>query len=65
MAKAVAELFREDPSLVNHRTVAICLLAFSGFMRISKLVDTQVKHLKFATEHLEITIPKPKMDQLR
>ena len=65
MAKTVVELFGQDMNLLNHRTVVICLLAFFRFIRISELVDIQVKHLKFGTEHLEITIPKAKTDELR
>ena len=65
MAKQVVELFGQDSNLVNHRTVVICLLGFSGFLRISELVEIQVKHLKFLEAHLEITIPKAKNDQMR
>ena len=59
MAKMVVELFGQDGNLLNHRTVVICLLAFSGFMRISKLVDIQVKHLKgrMRPPHNLITLP--------
>ena len=34
-------------------------------MKISKLVDIQVKYLAFSNEHLEISVPKSKPDQLR
>ena len=43
----------------------ICLLGFSGFLRISKLIAIHVKHLLFTSTHLEITIPKSKSDQHR
>ena len=65
MAKKVVELFGQDSNLLNHRTVVICLLGFSGFLRISELVEIQVKHLEFRNTHLEITIPKAKNDQMR
>ena len=65
MAKTVVELFGQDGNILNPRTIVICLLAFSEFVRISELVNIQVKHLEFCTNHLEITIPKAKPDQLR
>ena len=65
MVKTVVQCFGQGTNLLNHRTVVICLLGFSGFLRISELMNTQVKHLRFFTSHLEITIPKAKNDQLR
>ena len=65
MARKVVELFGQGSNLLHHRTVVICLLGFSGFLRISELVEIQVKHLKFSQTHLEITIPKAKNDQMR
>ena len=41
------------------------MLGFSGFLRISELLEIQVKHLNFLPSHLEITIPKAKNDQMR
>ena len=65
IAKTVLETFRQDTNLVHQRMVIICLLAFSSFLRISELVNIQVKHLTFTNNHLEIIIPKSKMDQQR
>ena len=65
MAKQVVDRFGQCSNLWQRRTVLICLLGFSGFLRISELVAIQVKHLKFSNNHLEITIPKAKNDQLR
>ena len=65
MTKKVVELFGQGSNLIHHRTVVICLLGFSGFLRISELIEIQIKHLKFSQSHLEITIPKAKNDQMR
>ena len=65
MAKQVTELFGRGSNLLEHRSVVICLLGFSGFLRISELIEIQIKHLKFFDSHLEITIPKAKNDQER
>ena len=65
MARRVVDLFGQGSNLLHHRTVVVCLLGFSGFLRISELVEIQVKHLNFLPTHLEITIPKAKNDQMR
>ena len=65
MVKEVVQLFGQGTNLLHHRTVVICLLGFSGFLRISELLDIQIKHLTFLSSHLEILIPKAKNDQLR
>ena len=65
MAKRLVELLGVGGNLLQHRTVVICPLGFSGFLRISELVEIQVRHLRFHDAHLEITIPKAKNDQVR
>ena len=65
MAKRVTQLFGIGSNLLHQRTVVIVLLGFSGFLRISELIQIQIKHLKFLPSHLEITIPKAKNDQMR
>ena len=65
MVKEVVQLFGQGTNLLHHRTVVICLLGFSGFLRISELLDIQIKHLTFLSSHLEILILKAKNDQLR
>ena len=50
---------------MHQRTVLLCLLGFSVFLRVSELIAIQVKHLVFTTGRLEITIPKSKSDQHR
>ena len=65
MAKQVTELFGRGSNFLEHRSVVICLLGFSGFLRISELIAIQIKDLKFSETHLDITIPKAKNDQMR
>ena len=65
MTKHVVDFFGFGDSLLHKRSVVICLLGFSGFLRISELIEIQVKHLKFDSGHLEITIPKAKNNQMR
>ena len=65
MVKEVVQLFGQGTNLLHHRTVVICLLGFSGFLRISELLDIQIKHLTFLSSHLEIFIPKAKTTSLR
>ena len=42
-----------------------CLLGFAGFLRIDKLLDVKLKHIKLQESHLEILIPKSNTDQHR
>ena len=65
MAKEIADSLGPSPDLIRRRTAVTCLLGFSGFLRIKELLAIQVKHLKFEKEHLEITIPKAKNEQMR
>ena len=65
MTKRVVDALGCKEALVHQRTVIICLLSFTGFLRISELIAIQIKHLNFKTGHLEITIPKAKTDQMR
>ena len=50
---------------MDRRTSLICILGFSGFMRISELLAVQVKHLQIKPDRLEIFIPQAKNDQQR
>ena len=65
MAKRLVDQFGNSTNLFNHRTIVICLLAFSGFLRVGELIEIQMKYVKFSGTHMEITIPKAKNDQLR
>ena len=65
MAKQVVRHFGLGNNLLHHRLIVICLLGFSGFLRISELIAIQITHLLFSPTDLEITIPKAKNDQIR
>ena len=65
MAKQIVSYFGHKPNLLHHRLVVVCLLGFSGFLRISELVAIQLEHLRFTSTYLDITIPKAKNDQQR
>lgn len=65
MVKQVVAHFGRNPGLIAHRLIVICLLGFSGFLRISELVAIQIKDMEFSPANLKLTIPKAKNDQLR
>jgi len=54
-----------NANLYELRFLIICLLCFSGFLRISELLNTKVKDLKFYCDYLTVTLEKSKTDQLR
>lgn len=65
MAKKVVKKFGKQQNLMNHRLIVICLLGFTGVMRISELLEIKIGNMKFSSLDLQITIPKAKNDQNR
>jgi len=65
MIKALVDTYSGEESLPNLRFLLICLLGFTGFMRIDEILKIQLKHLRLGITHLEITLEKSKTDQLR
>ena len=65
MAKQVVAQFGGSKNLLHQRLVVICLLAFSGFLRISELFEIRIRDITFLEDHMEINIPKAKNDQQR
>ncbi len=63
--KEIAEKFELSENILDIRFVVLCLLGFSGFLRISELLEIQVKHIIFEENCVKITIEKSKTDQLR
>ena len=55
----------KNTSLPDLRFLLTCLLGFSGFLRIEELLSIKIKHLRINESHLEILVPKSKMDQHR
>ena len=65
MVQQVVTYYGPNPNLIAHRVIVVCLLGFSGFLRISELVAIQIQHLTFSVSELQILIPKAKNDQMR
>jgi len=66
MIKSIVNFYGSvNANLYELRFLIICLLCFSGFLRISKLLNTKLKDLKFYCDYLTVTLEKSKTDQLR
>ena len=52
-------------NLMPMRFVLICILGCAVFFRIGELLSIKIKHIFQLDTHLEITILKSKIDQLR
>ena len=50
---------------MHKRFILLCLIGFSGFLRRSEIVAIMVKNITFYDDHMVITIPESKSDQLR
>ena len=66
MIKSLVNKFRgKNASLPDLRFFLTCLLGFSGFLRIDKLLSIKIKNLRINESHLEILVPKSETDQYR
>lgn len=65
LLQEIADSFGEDESLIVQRFIVISLLCFTGFLRISELLDLQVSQVTFLSGRMEIFLPKSKTDQFR
>jgi len=52
-------------NLMNLRLVVLTLIGFSGFLRISEILQMKVEDVRIFEDHIKINIPKSKCDQLR
>ena len=57
--------FCQPHNLIQFRFLITCLLGFSGFLRISELLEIHVGDMTFDNECMKILIPKSKNDQVR
>ena len=57
--------YGSSENLIHFRFVVICVLGFTGFFRISELLNLQVSDLNFKEDWHKITIKKSKTDQIR
>ena len=55
----------KNSTIPDLRFLLTCLLGFAGFLRINKLLDVKLKHIKLQESHLDILIPKSQTDQHR
>ena len=65
MLNAMVEAAGPDPSLTEVRLLAVCLLAFAGFMRCEELVKLKCEYIAFNTESMTVKIKSNKTDQYR
>ena len=49
---------------MHHRFIVMCLIGFSGFLRINELTEIHVGDLNFDESCLKIVIPKSKNNQV-
>ena len=63
--KELVNAYGFSKNILELRFLLICLLGFSGFFRISELLEVQKKHITFCKDYVEIYVEKSKCDQLR
>ena len=65
MLRAMVDSVGQEPSLSDVRLLAVCLVAFAGFMRCDELLKLHCSDVAFGTESMTITIVSSKTDQYR
>ena len=65
LQKMVSTLAQESASLLDIRTVTICLLAFSGFFRFNEIAQIRCSDLQFSSTDVRIRVRQSKTDQYR
>ncbi|KAL5496815.1 hypothetical protein EMCRGX_G013175 [Ephydatia muelleri] len=65
MLKSMVDSARPDPSLSVVRLLAVCLLAFAGFLRCEEVLKLECADVEFNTEGLVLKIVSSKTDQFR
>jgi len=65
LLKRIVDEYGKSKNLMDLRFVLICVLGFSGFMRISEILALKIKDISFVDEGLKIFIETSKTDQLR
>ena len=56
MLKAMVEAAGPDPPLTKVRLLAVCLVAFAGFLRCYELVKLKCSNITFNTEGMLINV---------
>ena len=65
MLKAMVEAAGPAPSLTEVRLLAVCLVAYAGFMRCEELVKLKGSDVTFNAEGMVVKIESSKTDQYR
>ena len=65
MLRAMVDAAGPEPSLSEVRLLAICLLAFAGFLRCEELLKLVCADVEFDAEGLVLSIKSSKTDQFR
>ena len=65
MLQRLVDSVSEPPALTEVRLVAICLLAYAGFLRMDEVQKLRCCNIKFFEEKMEITVTSSKTDQYR
>ena len=63
MLKAMVEAAGPAPAMTEVRLLAVCLVAFSGFMRCNEVIRLKCVDIAFNTENMVISIVSSKTDQ--
>ena len=65
MLQAMVEAAGPTPSLSEVRLLAVCLVAFAGFLRCDELIKLRCKDVSFNEQGMVINIASSKTDQYR
>ena len=65
LQKLVQQFGGSGASLSDIRSLALCLLAFSGFLRYDEIVRCRFSDIKFYEDYMELFIASSKTDKLR
>ena len=65
MLQAMVEATGMEPSLTEVRLLAVCLLAFAGFLHCDELINLRCSDISFNAEGMRVSIKSSKTDQYR
>ena len=63
--QAMVEAAGMEPSLTEVRLLAVCLLAFAGFLRCDELIKLRCSDISCNAEGMQVSIKSSKTDQYR
>ena len=65
LRRMVNLMAQQSASLLDIRTVSVCLLAFSGFFRFNELAQIRCSDLQFSSTDVRVRVQHSKTDQYR